>query len=55
MFSALFWLESKKVPRILAFIIVIGVVIAILTGVGAVVGTSVNDFTKKSTEISEPT
>ena len=41
---ALFWLESKKVPRVLAFIIVIGVVVGLLTGVGAVLGTQIADF-----------
>jgi len=42
---ALFWLEHKKVPKLIAFILVLCVVIAILFGVGAVVGNSVNDFT----------
>ena len=41
---ALFWLESKKVPRILAFVIVVVVVLAILSMVGLVIGNSINDF-----------
>jgi predicted PurR-regulated permease PerM len=41
---ALFWLESKKVPRILAFIIVVVVVLGVLSMVGMVIGNSINDF-----------
>ena len=47
------WLEKKKVPKAFAFIIVLGIVIAILTGVGAVVGTSINNFTEKMPEYQE--
>ncbi len=41
---ALFWLEDKKVPRVLAFGIVGAGVLLVLTLVGMVISSSVNDF-----------
>lgn len=41
----LFWLKHKGVPKVIAFAMVLCVVIGILMGVGALVGTSINDFT----------
>jgi len=52
-FPPLVWLEKNKVPRILAFIIVIVAVIAVLTGVGAILGASINDFTKNLPEYQD--
>jgi predicted PurR-regulated permease PerM len=50
---ALFWLERKRVPKVLAFIMVLFVVVAILSGVGAVVGNSINDFTENLPKYQE--
>lgn len=41
---ALFWLESKKVPRVMAFVIVVAFVLLILSLVGMVISNSVSDF-----------
>jgi len=41
---ALFWLESKKVPRVLAFIIVVAVVLVLLSLVGMLISNSVSSF-----------
>ena len=41
---AMDFLEKMHLPRIVAFIIVIAVVIGFLTGVGVILGNSVNDF-----------
>lgn len=43
---ALFWLENKKVPRVLAFIIVVAFVLLILSLVGMVISNSVGNFNK---------
>ena len=50
---ALFWLEKHGVPKIIAFIIVLCVVIVVLMGVGALVGTSINGFTKNIPKYQE--
>jgi len=47
---ALFWLEKRNVPRVLAFIIVVVFVLAILSMVGLVIGNSINDFLSKLPE-----
>ena len=47
---ALFWLEKRKVPRVLAFTIVVVFVLAILSMVGLVIGNSINDFLSKLPE-----
>ena len=39
------WLEERGMPRVLAFLIVIIVVVACLTGVGMILGNSISDFT----------
>lgn len=44
---ALFWLESKKVPRVLAFIIVVCFVLLVLTAVGMVISNSVSNFNQE--------
>jgi predicted PurR-regulated permease PerM len=46
----LFWLERKKVPKGLAVLIVVLGIIGIGVGIGALVGTSLNDFTGKLPE-----
>ena len=42
----LFWLERKGLPRWLAMLIVIGVIIAVGVGVTALVGTSIREFSR---------
>ena len=42
----LFWMERKGLPRWLAMVIVIGVIIAVGFGVTALVGTSIRDFSR---------
>jgi predicted PurR-regulated permease PerM len=49
----LFWLEQKRVPKLLAFMLVLCVVIAILSAVGAVLGNSINDFTNNLPQYQE--
>ena len=41
---ALFWLKSKKVPTIIAFILVVVCVIFVLSLIGMLISSSVNDF-----------
>lgn len=41
---ALFWLESKKVPKAIAFVIVVAVVLGVLSLVGMLISSSVSDF-----------
>ena len=41
---AIFWLESKKVPKFLAFIIVGAIVLVLLSLVGLLISSSVNSF-----------
>jgi predicted PurR-regulated permease PerM len=41
---ALFWLEKLKIPRILAFLIVLSLVIVVLFGFGYILSTSVDSF-----------
>lgn len=43
---ALFWLTSKKVPTAIALLIVISVIIVAGFGIGVLVGSSVDNFTK---------
>jgi len=50
---ALFWLESKKVPRVLAFIIVVAFVLLILTLVGMVISNSVSNFNQEMPKYKE--
>lgn len=50
---ALFWLESKKVPRVLAFIIVVAFVLLILTLVGMVISSSVSNFNQSLPKYKE--
>ena len=42
---SIFWLESRGLPRALALLVVILVVVGALLGLSIVVGASVNDFT----------
>ena len=46
----LFWLEKKGVPPALAVVIVVLGILGIAVGVGALVGTSLNDFTRSLPE-----
>jgi predicted PurR-regulated permease PerM len=50
---ALFWLENKKVPRIVAFMIVGAGVLLMLSLVGMVISSSVNDFMNDLPEYQE--
>lgn len=47
----LLWLEGHGLPRILAFLLVIAGVVGILTGVGTIVGASMNGFLDSLPEI----
>ena len=47
---ALFWLESKKVPKFMAFLIVGAMVLLMLSLVGMVISSSVNNFMAKLPE-----
>jgi AI-2 transport protein TqsA len=49
----LLWLERHKLPRILAFLLVTAGVIGILTGVGTIVGASLNGFLSSLPEIQD--
>jgi AI-2 transport protein TqsA len=42
--SPLFWLERKRVPSVVAVLLVVGGIIGILLIIGALVGTSINSF-----------
>ena len=42
----LFWLQAKRIPTVLALLIVIGGVIIIALGIAALVGTSIDDFSR---------
>jgi len=42
----LFWLQRKRIPTGIALLIVISAVIAIVFGVGVLIGTSLEDFTR---------
>ena len=42
----LFWLQRKRIPTALALLIVISTVITIMLGVGVLIGTSLDDFTR---------
>ena len=44
---AVFWLENHKLPRVLAFLIVLLSVIAILLGFGYILSTSLDNFLPK--------
>jgi AI-2 transport protein TqsA len=44
---AIFWLERRKVPSVLAIIMVILAVLLVLVLIGTLIGTSVNDFTQQ--------
>ena len=50
---SLFWLERKGLPRWLAMLIVIGVIIAAGVGVTALVGTSIREFSRDIPEFRE--
>ena len=50
---ALFWLENKKVPKGIAFIIVVALVIGILALVGMLISSSVADFRKNLPKYQE--
>jgi predicted PurR-regulated permease PerM len=41
---AVIWLHRRRVPRVLAILLVVVALMGVLTGVGALVGGSVNDF-----------
>lgn len=40
----IYWLENRKVPRLIAVILVAGIVVAFLLGIGAIINASANDF-----------
>lgn len=40
----LFWLEKRRITKGIAFMLVVFLVIAVMTGIGLMIGSSVNDF-----------
>jgi predicted PurR-regulated permease PerM len=40
----LFWLERRHIPKAIAFLLVVFLVIAVMTSIGLIIGGSVNDF-----------
>ena len=50
---AIFWLEKLKLPRILAFLIVLSFVVFILLGFGYILSTSVDDFLSNTPQYTE--
>jgi len=43
---AILWLETKKIPKVLAFLIVFGVVVGFLFGIGAIINSTVARFSE---------